>query len=78
MATHIKYEKIIEDIAKSNKDEYVLTQEKAKKLANAELPKSLFNLSYIRKAKNEFCRFVNESGYEVEVITPKIILKKKQ
>lgn len=76
MATKIDYQVIIDDIEKSNKKIYVLDQKQAKKLVNNDLPKSLFNNSYIKGRKNDLARYLSDNC-DYEVTEPKIIIKKK-
>lgn len=75
MSIKINYKYIIEDIKNSEKDIYILTQEKAQKLINQELPKSVFKESYIRNGMNELARYLNQIG-NYEVCEPKIIIRK--
>ena len=42
MSTKVDYQLIVNDIIKSKSKTYVLTQDKVKKLCNAELPKGMF------------------------------------
>lgn len=76
MATKINYQPIIDDIKKSKNEMYILTQDKAKKLINNDLPKSLFKKNYIDKGNNDLARFLVEKC-EYETVEPKIIIYKK-
>lgn len=77
MSVKINYKRIIDDIENSPKDTYILTQEKAKKLINQELPKSVFIESYIKNNSNELARYLTQVG-NYEVCEPKIIIRKSR
>ena len=78
MSIRVEYSKIIEHIEKSKKDKIEITQDLAKRVANNELPKSLFNSSYIAKGSNELARYIIDNDYEYEIIQPKIVIKKRK
>lgn len=77
MATKIDYQIIVDDILKSKSKTYILTQDKVKRLCNAELPKSMFTKRYFKTGSNILIRFLRESGYEVIITEPKITIKKE-
>ncbi len=77
MSIRVDYKPIIKHLEDSNEDKIEITQKLAKKLVNNELPKSLFDDSYIKKGKNELARYILENEYEFTVVEPKIIVKKK-
>ena len=60
------------------KNEYVLTQQKAKKICNVELPKSVFDKNYFDRGLNALSRFVKENQYEYEIIPAQIIIRKQK
>lgn len=76
MSTHNKYNKMIEDIINFKGDCYIITQKKAKKVMNGEIPKSMFDDNYIKNGKNELARFINYNNYRFEIIEPQIIIYK--
>ncbi len=77
MSTRVDYSKIIKYLEDSEKDIVEITQKMAKKVANGELPKSIFNDKYIANGSNELARYILEKKYDFEVIEPKIIIRKK-
>lgn len=77
MSIRVEYSKIIDYIEKSKRDKIELTQDLARRVANSELPKSLFNSSYIAKGSNELARYIIDNNYEYEVIPAKLVIKKK-
>ncbi len=76
MNKRIDYSLIIDDIKKSTGTEYILDQAKAEKIVKDQLPKSLFDSSYIKRGKNDLARFLNENDYKVTVIKPCLIISK--
>ena len=76
MSTKVDYQLIVNDIIKSKSKTYVLTQDKVKKLCNAELPKCMFTKRYFKTGSNVLIRFLRENGFEVMVTEPKITIKK--
>ncbi len=78
MSTRINYQLIVNDIIKSKSKIYVLTQDKVKKLCNAELPKSMFTQKYFKSGSNVLIRFLKDSDYEVTITEPKITIKVKR
>lgn len=77
MSTKINYQPVIDAIIKAKSNKYVLTQDKMKRLCNAELPKSMFNKSYFKKPSNSLIRFLIDNDFEVSVIKPQIIIVKR-
>lgn len=76
MVQRVDYPAIIRDIESSKSDRYELTQDKAKRIGGQELPKSLFDKSYLKKGRNALCRFFLDNGYDIEIVEPKLIVKK--
>ena len=77
MATHIDYQPLINDIDKSKKREYVLTQDKARHLLHNELPKSMFTKKYYSSGSNELIRYLRQKGWEIVITEPKITIIKR-
>lgn len=77
MAVKIDYKPIIDDIKNFKGKKYILTQEKAKKLVNNEIPKSNFKESYIKNGSNDLAKFIMSECDGFETTQPKIIIIKK-
>lgn len=78
MNKRINYEIIIEQIKKH--DILIITQKWAKKIVDDELPKSCYNLNYLKSGKNSLGRFLmeNKDEYDIEIIPAQIIIKRKE
>lgn len=74
MATHNNYIEIINDIKKYKGKKYILTQKKAKEIGNIEIPKSVFDINYIKGRNNELARYIMDNNLNFEVIKPQIII----
>lgn len=77
MATHNNYMPVIEEIKKSKSSQYVLNNDKMKRITNSEIPKSMFNRNYITSRRNELARYIMDEAESFEIISPKIIIYKK-
>lgn len=74
MAVHNDYKPVIEAVKKSKNKQFILTNDKMKKLTGGEIPKSMFNKKYIEDGNNELARFIMKEAKSFEVVEPKIII----